>query len=961
MVWVKADFYDKKEDEDRPRKMTEDEINYILDQFPYPKCADRYTSMKKREGIVAELRQQMKYIEICPSAIKTLGNSIIQQHSKSLVEPGTSTGTVAGEAVGSATTQMTLNTFHQSGSAKSASSGIESMKNIIFAKKEPNDESTTIYFKNKLITFEEALNTRRQIVGSVVMDFVMDYKILINDKIEKEWWHKNANILMGKKIPNAYWVMKLILNPIEMYKHHVSIKDIAGRLSDDAPKSSTALVAVYGPMSDAVLYLYPDKSQLTGLTLGCVESNKESNRSKIIPSEDTIAEMGKDMDLSGEENIKYINELAYLETCVYPELSKIRVKGVSGIKNLIPISYPVWSAVLSEQVLKKGEMPEYDKFVGKAWVLHLNNAVVRSTGISIENLSALCKDAGVKVLGKYELNQSILIVLPLEEYQTLDETPVVKKNKQYYRIFSKNDLIYSKNDKSVKKGEYFVKISKSKYKKAGDQYVEVFEAGKQKHFGQYQPASEFKEFIIEKTGKIAKQKLYRKLMGKLLFEEINSTETKVYEKIDSDLVRLIKPSKFISDKVTEAKREYKIKQDQIEVEKIKKARNLDKDDPERRRLLISTSYEIPTPSIINSSSFIIAETDGSNLKKLLSLPFIDSKRTTCNNVHTIADSLGIENVMTYLVRALSNTIANTASYIHPTNITFIAEFITNRGEPIGATYSGISRQPTGHLSLATVERAAKVFTKHALHGRKEDIRNVSASVGLGSKMAMGTGMSDVAQDVEIDGVVKRLINEDLYHLPDQEEGLVESLHEKDYSNLIDQMNMAVADNLGIGVDEKSDLAGAFEDFSKKSSDIPSQLIDALSQIKSNIPLDDNEYTEIVDPLDGKIITTKQSTGLVSDLALDDEYITPESEYVDPSDAPDFLLKIFKETPKHLLETKDLPKEFSPSLEELGNIPPIEDELELPDFDLSESEESESEETTGPQMVDIEKMVQGMRK
>jgi hypothetical protein len=131
-------------------------------------------------------------------------------------------------------------------------------------------------------------------------------------------------------------------------------------------------------------------------------------------------------------------------------------------------------------------------------------------------------------------------------------------------------------------------------------------------------------------------------------------------------------------------------------------------------------------------------------------------------MYTIANTLGIEAARTFIIRALSETIATTGSYVHPTNITFIAEFITSLGEPYGATYTGISRQPGGHLSLATLERAGNVFIQNAIHGRKEDIRNVSASVAVGARMAIGSGAFDIGQTITENGVQKTIINDELF-------------------------------------------------------------------------------------------------------------------------------------------------------------------------------------------------------
>ena len=230
-------------------------------------------------------------------------------------------------------------------------------------------------------------------------------------------------------------------------------------------------------------------------------------------------------------------------------------------------------------------------------------------------------------------------------------------------------------------------------------------------------------------------------------------------------IKEMKPSEYVMYKITTAKRAHRDEVNRLTNERITQAGRLPE---QQRQAYIKASINLARPLIVTSSEFVIAETDGSNLKELMALPSIDKTRTTCNNMYTITNTLDIEAARTLVIRSLYNTISNTGSYVHPANIMFIAEFITSRGEPYGATYTGISRQPGGHLSLATLERAGKVFTQNALHGRKEDIRNVSASVAVGTRAAIGDGMFDIAQDIIENDEVKTLMNDDLFtaHLRD---------------------------------------------------------------------------------------------------------------------------------------------------------------------------------------------------
>ena len=227
----------------------------------------------------------------------------------------------------------------------------------------------------------------------------------------------------------------------------------------------------------------------------------------------------------------------------------------------------------------------------------------------------------------------------------------------------------------------------------------------------------------------------------------------------------LNPGEYVTNKINEAKRQYKAQVSEKTNEIIK----------EHKKIPVG----IIRPDIMKAAELVIADTEGSNYKELLALHSVDKKRTTSNNMHVMSGVIGIEAARTLIIKQLYNTISNTGSYVHPANIMFIAEFITSRGVPYGTTFTGISRQPGGHLSLATVERAGQTFTKHALHGRKEDIRNVSASISVGARMHVGNGMFDIAQNITENGKSVTLINDDVFTAHKRDDEAIKKLKEKE--------------------------------------------------------------------------------------------------------------------------------------------------------------------------------------
>src|SRR5947209_871256 len=110
MEWIPlADYENGMNLADRPRRLTQEEIAYIVAHVPNAPSADSTAAEVARQGIVEWIIETLKQAQIAPSAIPALIQRIIQQHNKSLVVPGTPIGITAAEAVGATTTQMTLN------------------------------------------------------------------------------------------------------------------------------------------------------------------------------------------------------------------------------------------------------------------------------------------------------------------------------------------------------------------------------------------------------------------------------------------------------------------------------------------------------------------------------------------------------------------------------------------------------------------------------------------------------------------------------------------------------------------------------------------------------------------------------------------------------------------------------------------------------------------------------------
>lgn len=801
-------------------------------------------------------------------------------------------------------------TFHSSGSSKSVGSGIDAMRDLIFARKTLKNESCTIYFTNKLATYEEVLNSRQYIVGNVVSDFIKDFEIESPNNLQKFWWHDAASVLIldsNQQIPNSSNVLRLYLNVIEMYKQRVTIKQLVSSLERE---QGSRFVAIYGSIDDGIIDIYP------------------------IPYLISDAFKGKNISTLPTE----IVETSYLSDIFYAELKNIRVKGISGIKELYPIISPVWRIVLMEHKVTEEDFSNdnvrrvLSPYLGSVWFLYYNEYLMMMTGISPSNLAALCKLAGLIIVangGKF-----LAVALPDDRFRTSNNEVVREVNGEKYKLIDSKTIINNN-------GFYYREVIQENIKETINGWEETLEDNV------ISPIPQDELLRLN-------DKFYRRSNN-----IVTSSNDEFYERIINKSIKIneLKPGDYVQFKVTADKRKRNEEIKKVSDDLVRRTKGLSK---EERRTIFSTPINIPRTRLMIAAEFIFAETDGSNLRELLALPNIDKTRTICNNMHTVAEILGIEATRTFLIKALNDTISGTSSYIHPANISIISEFITNRGAPHGATFTGISRQPVGPIALATLERAGNVFTTSAMYGKKEDISNVSTSVTMGARMKLGNGAFDIGQNIIENGVEKILINDDTFTAFNRDDRTKNRLPSVALgsSDLFDNVFETMKDidiggfdlsKEGEGKEDEINLLNAFgpEDVSDMSAaqnvveannkivrrieqiaDIPQELIDTISLIRTGIPLSPDNIVKFkpIEYKPQKLV----STALVM---MKDWTIAPASDKI-PDRLQQLLNRYRDEFESHFVPSSS--PEFTPSSssEFVPSMSPESIVQGLPEEDLS---------------------------
>ena len=156
----------------------------------------------------------------------------------------------------------------------------------------------------------------------------------------------------------------------------------------------------------------------------------------------------------------------------------------------------------------------------------------------------------------------------------------------------------------------------------------------------------------------------------------------------------------------------------------------------------------PASAIANAAKYIYADSRGSNLKLLLGRDEVDPRFTYSNNPHEILASFGIEAARNFLYLDFIRVITAEGSYINPRHIALLVDLMTNPGDLVPITFSGIQRDNRGTLPDASFQQSSKIFKRDALVGRSGPARQTSAAVFLGGRSLIGTSSVELHIDPE---------------------------------------------------------------------------------------------------------------------------------------------------------------------------------------------------------------------
>ncbi len=139
----------------------------------------------------------------------------------------------------------------------------------------------------------------------------------------------------------------------------------------------------------------------------------------------------------------------------------------------------------------------------------------------------------------------------------------------------------------------------------------------------------------------------------------------------------------------------------------------------------------------------VLNTEGSNLRAVLEIPYVDQNRVYTNNIKEIQDVFGIEAARAAIIKESLSVLEEQGLDVDLRHIILVADLMTMNGEVTQIGRHGISGQKESALARAAFE----VTIKHLLHagitGQVDHLRGITENVIIGQLIPLGTGSIDL--------------------------------------------------------------------------------------------------------------------------------------------------------------------------------------------------------------------------
>lgn len=211
------------------RKLSDIEIENILEAIPLNKCVPIRVGESTREQICSSLRTQLKNIVIDERGIEELKEMIHKEYRKSVIAAGESVGIITAQSIGEKHTQSTLNSFHQAGlSIKSVVTGVPRFGELINATKDPKAISCQVFLKKKYNTIDLIRKDIRCDLIQLTIGQIAKSINIFSKEEKLPGWYREWDMMYGTDYKKEEYTsfIRYKINPSVMIEYRLNLMKI---------------------------------------------------------------------------------------------------------------------------------------------------------------------------------------------------------------------------------------------------------------------------------------------------------------------------------------------------------------------------------------------------------------------------------------------------------------------------------------------------------------------------------------------------------------------------------------------------------------------------------------------------------------------------------------------------------------------------------------------------------------
>ncbi len=166
-----------------------------------------------------------------------------------------------------------------------------------------------------------------------------------------------------------------------------------------------------------------------------------------------------------------------------------------------------------------------------------------------------------------------------------------------------------------------------------------------------------------------------------------------------------------------------------------------------KETIISGVKKVTQVVIASRGKDYVILTSGSNLKDIMEVKGIDRERILSNDIHDVANVLGIEAARQIIINEIKKVIESQGLDIDKRHLKLVADAMTSSGIVKGVTRMGIISDKASVLARATFETPDKQFINATIQGARDELSSVIENILLNQPIPVGTGLPGLLVEV----------------------------------------------------------------------------------------------------------------------------------------------------------------------------------------------------------------------